>query len=103
MSRNDCINYPVQGAAFHCLLWAFIELDRIMRDEQWDTRLIGQIHDAIVLDVHPDELSHVVEVIRRVTCSDLPNAWKWINVPLDVEMELCPIDKSWADKEKTKY
>lgn len=100
MGKNDTTNYPVQGSAFHCLLWSFIELDRIMLEEQWDTKLIGQIHDAIILDVHPDELEHVIEVIKRVTCTDLPKAWPWIIVPLDVEMEICPVDGSWATKEK---
>lgn len=98
MGRNDCINYPVQGAAFHCLLWSFIELDRIMQIEKWDTKLIGQIHDAIILDVHPDELSHVIEVSRRVTTKELPKAWPWIIVPLEVDFELCPVDGSWAEK-----
>ncbi len=99
MTQNEVSNNPVQGAAFHCLLWAFIEVDQIMQKEQWDTRLIGQIHDAIVLDVNPAELNHVAKVIRRVTCVDLPKAWPWITVPLDVEMDICPVDGSWADKE----
>lgn len=99
MGRNDCINYPVQGAAFHCLLWSFIRLDQIMREENWKTKLIGQIHDAIVLDVHPDELDYVAQVVHRVTCDDLPKAWSWIVVPLEVDMEVCSVDGSWADKE----
>ena len=100
MSKNACINYPVQGSAFHCLLWSFIEIDRIMQEEQWDTKIIGQIHDAIILDVHPDELEYIAQVIHRVTCEDLPKAWKWINIPLEVEMEICPIDGSWEKKER---
>ena len=102
MGRNDCINYPVQGAAFHCLLWAFTEIDRISREENWETRLVGQIHDSMILDVHPDELEHVVEVVHRVTCVDLPKHWPWIIVPLEVEVELCPVDGSWAEKSEYK-
>jgi DNA polymerase I len=99
MDRKNVSNYPVQGAAFHCLLWAFIRLDTIMRKEGWKTKLIGQIHDAIVLDVHPDELEYVAETIQRVTCEDLPKAWKWINVPLEVEAEVGNVDCSWAELE----
>lgn len=102
MSRNDATNYPIQGAAFHCLLWSFIELDRIMQKENWKTKLIGQIHDAIILDVHPDELYKVARIIKRVTCEDLPKAWPWIIVPLDVEMDLCEVDGSWAEKKEFK-
>ena len=100
LSRNDAINRPVQGAAFHCLLWSFISLDKIMIEEKWDTKLIGQVHDSIVLDVHPDELNHVAKTVRRVTCEDLPKAWKWIIVPLSVDMELAGVDESWADKKE---
>lgn len=98
MSNNDIINYPVQGAAFHCLLWSFIELDKIIIKNNWNTRLIGQIHDAIILDVDPKELDIVLKTIKKVTCNDLINHWKWINVPLDVEAEICPIDGSWNEK-----
>lgn len=96
MGKNDCINYPVQGAAFHCLLWCFIELDRIMREENWETRLIEETHDSILFDVYPPELDHVAAVVKRVTCKDLPKAFPWINVPLEVEAKLGGVDKSWA-------
>jgi len=98
MSRNDCTNYPVQGAAFHCLLWSFIHLDEIMRREQWDSRLIGQIHDSIIIDVLPSELDHVKEVAHKVTCEYLPLEWKWIIVPLEIEIDIHPVDGSWAEK-----
>lgn len=100
MGKNDSLNYPVQGAAFHCNLWTFVELDRLMREEKWDSRIIGQIHDSIILDVHPDELDHIIYTSRKVACLDLPKVWKWIIVPLEVEMELSPVDESWASKTK---
>jgi len=100
MGRNDVTNYPVQGAAFHCLLWSFIESDRVMRNERWDSKLIGQIHDSIIVDVNPKELNHVCTVIHRITCEDLPKAWRWIITPLDVKMSLSPVDGSLADMEK---
>jgi hypothetical protein len=102
MSKNDAINYPVQGAAFHCLLWSFIQMDQMIIREKLDTRLVGQIHDSMLLDVHPDELNHVMRKVRRITCRDLPEAWPWIIVPLDVDMELSPVDCSWADKKEVK-
>ena len=103
MSKNDTLNYPVQGAAFHCLLWSFIKLDKIIRKKGWNTRLVGQIHDSIILDVDPAELEDVVKTAYRVTCKDLPKAWDWIIVPLDIEIELAPVDCSWAEKEKYEF
>jgi len=100
MGRNDCINYPVQGAAFHCNLKSFILLDEVMVREKWDTKLIGQIHDSIIMDVHPDELDHVLQTTKRITCSLLPSEWKWIIVPLEIDAEIAPVDAPWADKAK---
>lgn len=100
MSRNDAINYPVQGAAFHCNLWTFIQMDKRMREENWDTKLIGQIHDSIILDVNPKELEHVIQVAYEITCEALPKAWQWIIVPLEIEIETAPIDGSWNEKQK---
>jgi len=99
MSKNDVINYPVQGAAFHCLMWVLIRIDKELTKRNMNTRIVGQIHDAIVFDVFPDELEQVWEIVQRVGTVDLPKAWKWINIPLSIDAEICPVDKSWATKE----
>jgi len=100
MGRKETWNYPVQASAFHCLLWSFIEIDKVMRKENWDSRIISQIHDSIIIDVNPEELDHVMATARDIMCNKLVEAWKWIIVPIDVEMELCGVDKSWAEKQK---
>jgi DNA polymerase-1 len=102
MSKNDVINYPIQGSGFHCLLWSLIEMDRIIFSENLDTRILGQIHDSMILDVHPDELEYVSKTIHRITCEDLRNHWDWIIVPLEVDAELCPVDMPWTEKAKYK-
>lgn len=101
MSKNDCINYPVQGSAFHCNLWSFIELDELIyKLKGLDTKIISQIHDSIILDANPDELDYLVDDIFEITTIKLPEAWKWIIVPLDIDVEICPIDAPWSEKEK---
>lgn len=102
MSRNDCINYPVQGAAFHCLLWAFIETDKLCRAEKLRTRLVGQIHDSLVLDVHPDEVDYIVYSVKKIFSEKLREVWKWIIVPIEVEVDLAPVDGSWAEMKEFK-
>ncbi len=99
MRHNSCINYPVQGAAFHCLLWTFIQTHKLIQKEGLQTQLIGQIHDAIVMDVPAGELDYILRKIKHIATVDLPNTWKWINVPLQIEAEVCPVDASWAEKE----
>jgi len=100
LSRNDATNYPIQGAAFHCLLWSFIELDKLIQRKGWKSRIIGQIHDAIIFDAHPDELDELVKETVRITCDELPKTWDWINVPLSVDFEICDVDASWAEKKE---
>jgi DNA polymerase I len=103
LTKNQVLNYRIQGSAFHILLKSFIKLDAIMRDEKWDSKLIGQIHDSIVFDIHPAELNHVAKVIHEVTTKEVPSEWSWIIVPLKVDMELSPVDCSWADKKDYKF
>ena len=99
MDKKNVINYPVQGAAFHCLLRSFIEIDRISIAEKWDTRLVGQIHDSMVLDVNVDEFDYVVKTIQEVNCKRLLEFFPWIIVPMEVEVKARGVDESWAEKE----
>lgn len=100
MNRKEVINWPVQGAAFHCLLWCFTRIDEIMQEEEWQTRLIGQIHDSMVFDVYPPELEHVLKTVKRVTEVELAEHWKWIIVPMTIEAEVTGIDESWYHKKE---
>ena len=100
MGKNACSNYPVQGAAFHCLLWSFNRMDEIIRKEGLQTRLIGQIHDEIIFDVYPPELEYIAKTVKRVTCVELPNAWKWIITQMEIEADVADVDKPWADMHK---
>jgi len=102
MDKNQVINTPGQGTAFHCLLWSLIETDRIMQLQKWDTKIVSQIHDSMILDVKPDELNHVAKTILNITTKRLREHWDWIIVPMFVDMALCPVDASWAEKENFK-
>lgn len=103
MRRNEVINYPVQGAAFHCLLWCFIKLDKYRIAENWRSKLIGQIHDSIVLDIHPEEFDMVMARIYSICTKEILEIFKWIIVPLQVDTEVGQIDASWGDLEPYKF
>lgn len=97
-SRNDAINYPVQGSAFHCLLWALIKLQKMIDNRVMDALLIGQIHDSILADVAVEQVPAYVTLARRVLTQQLPAAWSWIITPIEVEVEVSPPGGSWFDK-----
>jgi DNA polymerase-1 len=105
MSRNQCINYPVQGSAFHMLLWAFIEIHEELERRNMDSFLLGQIHDEIDGDMNPQEREDVTEICLDVMTKRLPSEWADILViPLKVDIEFSEIDGSWDDmKEDDDY
>lgn len=100
LGKNDVINYPVQGAAFHCLLWCLIQLERETRS--WKGKIVGQIHDSIIGDFPPDEAEEFAALAKKIMTTDLPKAWDWIIVPLEVEVEMSDVDASWYDKKVIK-
>lgn len=98
MKRNETINYPVQGSAFHCLLWSLIRIIRELRRRRMRTKIVGQIHDSIVATSPSDELDDYIGLAREIMVDDLREAWSWLIVPLDIEAEVVPIGGSWYDK-----
>lgn len=97
MRRNEAVNYPVQGAAFHCLLWTLIETDKVMQAEGWKSRVLGEVHDSMILDVDPDEFDHVIATVQEIACEKLAKNWPWIITPLEVEVEASDVDAPWAE------
>jgi len=100
--RNFVINAPVQGSAFHCLLWSLIEVGKALKKYKMKSRIIGQIHDSIVFDIYPPELDDVLDISKEITCVKLLKEWDWIIVPLEIEAEVCEVDQSWYYKKEIK-
>ena len=100
LERNMIINTPVQGTAFHLLLWSYIRLNWLSKIEGWISRVIAQIHDSILLDAHPSEISYLVPLIKRVMTQDILPEHPWISVPLVSEVEVTEIDRPWHTKQE---
>ncbi|MCP4764554.1 MAG: hypothetical protein GY870_22450, partial [archaeon] len=97
MQKNDALNYAIQGSSFHVLLWAFIQISKYIKDNNMKTKIIGQIHDSIVFDVCPVELSILKPVIRKIMCEDTRKQFPFIKVPLNIDAEVSSIDGNWAE------
>lgn len=98
LTKKDAVNYPIQGSAFHCLCWAMVRKLRRIRKYKMRSLLIGEIHDCDVADVPPGERDAYIDLSRSIMCDEIRAAWPWIVVPLRVEVEACPVDRSWWDK-----
>lgn len=103
MSRNEAINYPIQGAAFHCLLWSLIRINKWLKENNMLTMIIGQIHDSIILDIEPSELDRVLRNAKRIMTEEIRKYWDWIILPLEVDVELTPVNGSWFLKKEVEY
>jgi hypothetical protein len=95
LSRNDVTNYPVQGDAFHCLLWSLIRIQRKLEKYKMRTLLLGEIHDSGQGDSPPKELDAFLDICHETMTTELMKAHPWINVPIEVETEVAPVGKSW--------
>ena len=98
LTRNQIINFPIQGTAFHLLLKTFIEMDKQLLKQGFKSRLMGQIHDEFLIALHPSELQGVVRMALRIIEKKLPKIWPWINTPMEVEAEICPVNRPWNEK-----
>lgn len=96
--RNDVINYPVQGSAFHCLLWSLIQINKWLQKNKMKSKIVGQIHDSIIIDVHESERDDVLQMAKRIMTQDIRKVWKWIITDLEVEAEAAPVGGSWFEK-----
>ena len=96
--RNEVLNYPVQSVAFHCLLWSIIELQKWISKYKLDTKLVAEIHDSLIADVPIDELQDFLNAAHCIMTKKLLKCWQWIITPLEIEVDVTPIDGSWFNK-----
>lgn len=97
VKRNNAINDPVQNSAFNCLLWCANKMHDWLKKRRMKSVLVSQIHDSLDADVHRSELQDYLNKVIEVTTVDLPRHWKWIIVPMVVEVEVS--EKNWFEME----
>ncbi len=96
--KNDVVNYPIQGSAFHCELQCIIWMLEKIRKFRMKSLIVGQIHDCDVADVPRKELQQYLDMIHELKTVTLPQRWKWICVPMTAEAEVSERGTSWAAK-----
>ncbi len=99
-AKNDIINYPIQGSSFHCDLWSIIKLQNWINKNRMKTKIIAEIHDSMLADCPVDEVDDFIAEAKQIIEHDLPEHWKWIIVPMNVEIAASPVNGSWSEKKK---
>ncbi|MDE6309461.1 MAG: DNA polymerase I, partial [Muribaculaceae bacterium] len=65
-AERNAVNAPLQGSAADIIKRAMIDIWRELRDKGLKSKMIMQVHDELIFDVVPDELSQVQEIVTHL-------------------------------------
>ena len=82
-AERNAINAPIQGSAADIIKLAMINLQQELLKQNFKSKLLLQVHDELVFDVHKDEVERIKPLIKE----KMENAVK-LSVPLTVEMDI---------------
>jgi DNA polymerase-1 len=89
MAERMALNAPIQGSAADIIKVAMLRVDEALRAEGLRSRLLLQVHDELVLEVAPGELTRLEALVREA----MANAAE-LSVPLEVSVG---IGASWHE------
>lgn len=81
-AERAAINFPIQGSAADMIKLAMIEISKDFAKYKFRSKLILQVHDEIVVDLNPDELI----LVKEVLINRMQSAMKLGEVPVIVEV-----------------
>ncbi|WP_130733493.1 DNA polymerase I [Flavobacterium sp. J27] len=88
-AERNAVNAPIQGSAADIIKIAMINIHKRLKKENWKSKMLLQVHDELVFDVHQSEL----ETIQTMIKSEMENAFT-LDVPLIVDLG---IGKNWLE------
>jgi len=80
-AERNAVNAPIQGSAADIIKIAMINIHKKLSEEKWKSKMLLQVHDELVFDVHLSELEKIKPMIKH----EMENAFT-LSVPLEVEM-----------------
>lgn len=86
--RAAC-NAPLQGTAADIMKLAMIRVYKELKEKEYKSKLVLQVHDELVLDVHPKEKDHLEKLIQNAMELNQP-----LIVPLTITMSW---GKNWYE------
>ena len=88
-AERNAVNAPIQGSAADIIKIAMINIHKKLISENWKSKMLLQVHDELVFDVHNSELEKIKPMIKY----EMENAFK-MDVPLEVEIG---VGKNWLE------
>ncbi len=80
-AERNAVNAPIQGSAADIIKIAMINIQKRLENENWKSKMLLQVHDELVFDVHNSELERIKPMIKQ----EMESAFK-LDVPLEVDM-----------------
>ena len=80
-AERNAINAPIQGSAADIIKIAMINIQNKLESEDYQSKMLLQVHDELVFDVFKPELNQVIDMVK----SEMMNAYQ-IEVPLKVDI-----------------
>ncbi|HSM63587.1 MAG TPA: DNA polymerase, partial [Gillisia sp.] len=80
-AERNAVNAPIQGSAADIIKLAMINIHRKLKEGNYKTKMLLQVHDELVFDTYNEELPEMREMIK----AEMENAFK-MEVPLDVDL-----------------
>ena len=84
-AERNAVNAPIQGSAADIIKMAMIAVDHAMKSEKVQSKMILQVHDELVFDVHVSEELRMQTLVKEA----MENAIKLV-VPMEVEWKIAP-------------
>ncbi|MFI6757715.1 DNA polymerase I [Micromonospora sp. NPDC050417] len=81
MAERMALNAPIQGSAADMIKVAMLHVEAALRASGLRSRMLLQVHDELVFEVHPGEREQLEELVRR----EMGNAHP-LSVPLEVSV-----------------
>jgi DNA polymerase-1 len=79
-AERNAINAPIQGSAADMIKLAMIRIHDALNNKKLCSRMVLQVHDELVFDVHKDEAEEIKALVKELMENALP-----LSVPVLVE------------------
>jgi DNA polymerase-1 len=80
-AERNAVNAPIQGSAADIIKIAMIRIYEKLREKEYRTKMLLQVHDELVFDVYKPETEEVSKLIR----TEMEQAYQ-LSVPLVVDI-----------------
>ena len=89
IAERNAINAPIQGTSADIIKLAMINVDRRIKSEGLQSKMVLQIHDELVFDATVSEVAHLEQIVRE----EMENVVE-LSIPLTVE---CNYGNNWLE------